>query len=115
LVPTFNWSNRIGTTGMGELLSVHSIVVKSTEQVSCALGEERAILNLKNCVYYSLDPVGARVWDLLREPRSVSELRDSLFEMYDVEAELCERNLLNLLEKMRAEGLVEVRGALIVE
>jgi hypothetical protein len=96
---------------MGASLSVESVVVAASEQVSCPLGEESAILNLKNSVYYGLDPVGARVWTLLREAKSVSALRDTLLDEYDVEAERCERDLLELLEKMRGEGLIEVRGA----
>ena len=97
---------------MDEPLFVHSIVVKSPEQVSRAIDEECVILNLKNSAYYSLDPVGAHVWDLIREPRSVAELRDSLLVTYDVEAGRCERNLLELLDQMRAEGLAELCSAL---
>lgn len=96
---------------MAAALSVESIVVAASEQVSCPLGEESAILNLKNSVYYGLDSVGARVWNLLREAKSVSALRDTLLDEYDVEADRCERDLLELLEKMRGEGLIEVRGA----
>jgi hypothetical protein len=92
-------------------LRVQSVIVAASEQVSCPLGEESAILNLKNSVYYGLDPVGARVWCLLQEPKSVSELRDTLLSEYDVEAERCERDLIELLEKMRCEGLIEVRNA----
>jgi hypothetical protein len=95
---------------MYEPISQRSIVVKSTNQVSVALGDERTILNLKNFVYYSLDPVGASVWNLLGEPRTVSKLRDSLLETYDVDAEQCERNLLVFLQEMCAEGLVDVCG-----
>lgn len=97
---------------MSERPSAQSIVVKSTEQLSCSLGEESAILNLKNCVYYTLDPVGSHIWNFLQEPRSIGKLRDSLLEAYDVDAEHCERNLLDLLEKMRAEELVELRPTL---
>jgi hypothetical protein len=89
-------------------LSASSIVVMGAEQVSCPLGEESAILNLKNSVYYGLDPVGARVWALLQQPRSVHELRDALLAEYEVEASRCEQDLLALLEKMRSEGLIEV-------
>jgi len=95
---------------MGAPLSVESVVVASRDQVSCPLGEESAILNLKNSVYYGLDPVGARVWNLLREPRRVAAVRDTLLDEYDVEAKRCEHDLLELLEKMRGEGLIEVRG-----
>ena len=59
-------------------LSLHSVVVAAAEQVSCPLGEEAAILNLKNSVYYGMNPVGARIWELLKQPRSVGELRDAL-------------------------------------
>ena len=96
---------------MDSALSIHSIVTAAPEQVSCPLGDESAILNLKNTVYYGLDPVGARVWSLLQQPRSVRELRDALLAEYEVEPERCERDLLELLEKMRGEGLIQVRSA----
>jgi hypothetical protein len=92
-------------------LSLHSIIVATSEQVSCPLGEESAILNLKNSVYYGVNPVGARVWNLLKQPRSVTQLRDTLLDEYEVGAARCERDLLDLLEKMRSEGLIEVRTA----
>jgi hypothetical protein len=92
-------------------LSVRSIVIATPEQVSCPLGDESAILNLKNTVYYGLNPVGARVWNLLQQQRTVGELRDALLEEYDVDAGQCERDLLELLEKMRVEGLIQVRIA----
>ncbi len=92
---------------MSTTLSVGSRVVASKEQVSCELGGEAAILNLKNSVYYGLDPVGARVWTLLQEPRSVMELRDAIVQEFDVTPERCEGDLFALLEKLMAEGLVE--------
>jgi Coenzyme PQQ synthesis protein D (PqqD) len=93
---------------MDASLSVHSIVIAASEQVSCPLGDESAILNLKNTVYYGLNPVGARVWSLLQRPRRISELRDALLEEYEVDADSCERDLLELLQRMRTEGLIEI-------
>ena len=94
---------------MEDSLSLQSIVVASPEQVSCALGDESAILGLKSEVYYGLNPVGASVWSLLQQPRRVDELRDAILAEYEVEAKRCERDLFALLEKMRAEGLIVVR------
>lgn len=89
-------------------LSAISVVVASKEQVSCALGDDAAILNMKNSVYYGLDPVGARIWTLLREPRSIQQVCAAIVDEYDVEPQRCERDVLELLEKMRSEGLIEV-------
>lgn len=92
------------------VLSSNSIVVASEEHIFCPLLAYTAILNLKNNVYYELDPVGTRIWNLLQEQRSVAEIRDALLNEYEVDAEQCERNLFDLLEIMQAQGLIEVRG-----
>ncbi len=81
----------------------------SKEQVSCDLDGEAAILNLKNGVYYSLDSVGARIWQLLQQPRTVDQIRTMVLEEYDVEPQRCERDLQELLQKLASEGLIEVK------
>ena len=83
-------------------------VVVSPDQVSCDLAGEAAILNLKNSLYYGLDPVGARIWNLMRTPTTVSALRDRILQEYDVDAARCEKELVTLLSTLAAEGLVEV-------
>lgn len=93
---------------MKGLISGHSILVVAKEQVSCDLGGEAAILNLKSGVYYGLDPIGARIWDLIQEPKSLNEIREILLKEYEVEPDRCERDLLALLQKLAAEGLIEV-------
>ena len=95
---------------MDQPLSLHSLVVATPEQVSCALGEESAILNMKNSVYYGMNAVGTRVWTLLCEPRTIIQLRDTLLDEYEVDPGRCEQDLLLLLEQLRTEGLIEVKS-----
>ena len=90
-------------------LSLQSTVMVTSEQVSCPLGDESAILNMKNSVYYGVNPVGATVWNLLKEAKTVSEIRDAILDEYDVDQVRCEKDLFALLEEMRNEGLIEVR------
>jgi hypothetical protein len=85
-----------------------SIVVASKDQISCDLAGEAAILDLKKGIYFGLDEVGATVWGLLAEPRSVSEIQGALLERYDVDADRCARDLLGLLDELRMRGLIEV-------
>ena len=94
---------------MGTNLSAQSVVVAAKEQVSCSLEGEAAILNLANGIYYGLDLIGAQVWTLLQQPRRVAEIRDAVLREYQVEPERCQSDLLALLERLRAEGLIEVR------
>ena len=90
-------------------LSLQSTVIVTSQQVSCPLGDESAILNMKNSVYYGVNPVGATVWNLLKEAKTVSEIRDAILDEYDVDQVRCEKDLFALLEEMRSEGLIEVR------
>ena len=91
-------------------IGINSIVGISSDQVSCDLAGETAILNVKSGIYYGLDEVGVRVWELIQEPRAVSSVRDALLQEYDVEAALCESDLLVLLKQLNEAGLVELRG-----
>ncbi len=86
------------------------MVVATKEQVSCDLGDEAAILGMKNSVYYGLNPVGAAIWRLLQQPRSVSELRDAVANEYDVSAEQAEDDIFDLVQRLMSEGLVELAG-----
>jgi hypothetical protein len=92
------------------MITAAMTVVVSKDQVSCDLAGEAAILNLKNSVYYGLDPIGARIWNLIQTPNSVSAVRDVILQEYDVDAEDCERDLLQLLQKLATEGLIEIKS-----
>ena len=90
---------------------MRSTVVIAPDQLSCDLAGEAAILNLASGTYYGLNAIGARIWTLLQEPRLVQDLRAALLAEYDVDADRCERDLLDLLQQLGAEGLVEVKDA----
>jgi hypothetical protein len=87
-----------------------SSVVASKDQVFSDLGGEVAILHLKAGVYYGLDAVGARIWDLIQEPRFVEEVLDVLVSEYEVEPGRCESDLITLLQRLAEEGLIEVES-----
>jgi hypothetical protein len=91
-------------------LSRQSTVMAAVDQVSCDVGGEAAILNMKNGVYYGLDPVGAQVWNLLQKPRRVADLHEAMLREYDVEPARCERDLIDLLQSLLAEGLIEIQA-----
>jgi hypothetical protein len=93
---------------LGSTISVGSTVVAAKNQVSSDIGGEVAILDLEAGTYYGLDEVGARVWELIQQPRRVSEVRDALLEEYEVKPDRCERDLLALFLKMSDEGIVEI-------
>lgn len=90
----------------------NSSIVAAKEQISCDLAGEAAILQLESGIYYGLDGVGARVWNLIQETRTIHEVLVTLLEEYDVDPDLCEHDLLALLQELTDHGLVVVQDAL---
>jgi hypothetical protein len=84
-----------------------TVLIAVKEQVSANLEDEVVILHLKDGVYYGLNPLGARIWNLLQEARSVNQLRDILLQEYAVAPRRLEEDLLRLLQELASRGLVE--------
>lgn len=67
------------------------------------------ILDFRSGSYYGLDAVGARIWDLLKVPRSIASICETIVEEYAVEPDICEKDLISFLEDLREAGLIEVK------
>lgn len=88
------------------MITDDSIVVASKEQVSSDLAGEAVILNVDSGVYYGLDAIGARIWNLIQEPHSIQAIVEILTREYDVEEDQCRTDLILLLQRLEEEGLV---------
>ena len=95
-------------------LSLTSTVHAVKEQVSRDLAGEAVILHMTSGVYYGLDAVGARIWDLVQTPGTVQKLLDTVLAEYDVDPKRAEDDLFELLRRLASEGLLEVHNAVAI-
>jgi hypothetical protein len=89
-------------------VALHSTVHVTEQQVSCDLEGDLVILNLTDGAYFELNPVGARIWELMREGRSLVEVREALLQEYDIDEERCTADLLALVAELATANLVQV-------
>ena len=87
-----------------------AIFVASKRQVACTVGAEAVILHLDDGVYYSLNPVGAHVWSLLQQPRSMEELVEHVLAEFEVDEERCRADINALVEALHGRALVVLAG-----
>ena len=92
-------------------LAPTTTVVAITEQASVDLDDEAAILNLKTGVYFGLNEVGAWIWKMIQQPRTVAEVRAALLDEFEVTPEQGEADLQALLREMVQHQLIETRAA----
>jgi len=86
------------------MVEVNSSVVATKKQIFSELVGEAVILDRKSRVYYGLNSVGASIWNLLHQPKTVNEIRDTLLTAYFVESSQCDHNLLALLQALKSES-----------
>lgn len=89
-------------------ISLESVVAISPDAVSRELDGEAVILELASGTYFGLNDVGTRIWALIGERRSLRQVFEALRQEYDVQPEALERDLVELVERMREKGLVDV-------
>ena len=80
----------------------------SSRIVSRAVGDETVILDLESGTYFGLDQVGARMWKLLGEGRSIDETCDVLLGEYAVERDRLETDLVTLADQLIGRKLLEI-------
>ena len=94
---------------MTSLIEFSSItkVVRSKNQVSADLKGDAVIYNFVDGKYFSLNSIGTRIWSLIEQPITITELSTSIQDEYIVEKNQCQNDLAQLLNKLHQSGLVE--------
>ena len=72
------------------------------------VGEEAVLLNLNTQQYYSLNPSGMRMLQVLNTSASMEQALSSLSEEYAVDPVLLRNDLRELLELLLKHGLIEI-------
>ncbi len=68
---------------------------------------EMAVVNVDTGVYFGLDEVGTRAWELIAEDGRLHAVAERMQEEFDVEPPRLEADLLRLVGELLANGLVE--------
>jgi hypothetical protein len=70
------------------------------------VGDETVLLHLGTGTYYGLDSVGQSIWLLMREGKTLAEICDLLLQEYDVTREALAHDVVELADKLLAQGLI---------
>jgi hypothetical protein len=90
-------------------VALDSTVSPSDDAVFRELEGESVLLNLETGMYYGLDAVGTRTWQLASVDGSLRAVRDALVQEYDAAPDLIERDLLTLADALVGKGLWAVK------
>lgn len=86
-----------------------SIVTRGGGFIEAEVDGVVVALNVDKGTCYGLNEVATRVWHLITEPRRVGDVCTVLIREYAVDQETCEQQVLELLEDLRAQGMIVLR------
>ena len=84
-------------------------VVASSEMLTSNMVDEAIVLNLPKGMYYGLNTVGLRTWQLIQQPQRISDVYSILLDEYDAEPAQCQQDLLDFLHDLYEQKLIQVQ------
>ena len=79
---------------------------RQEEVAAKVIDGEAIIINLANGVYYSMDKVGALIWEMIESKHSLAEMGETISRRYAVSSEQAEADVRRLTEELLEETLV---------
>jgi hypothetical protein len=92
-------------------ISLESTFLLSKHAVFRELDGEAVILDLEAGVYFGLNGLGARIWQLIDRHGRLRDVFDALYQEYEVAPDVLERDLLALVGRLAESRLGEVQPA----
>lgn len=71
---------------------------------------EAVLLNLNSGIYFGLDAVGTRMWQLIVEHEQLAPVVRSMVAEYEVSEAQSAADLIDLVARLRDQGLVTVKA-----
>jgi len=66
------------------------------------------LIDLKSGIYFGLDPIGTRIWQLFAQHELLTEIAQTIVAEYDVAEDHCSADLLKLVGDLEQHGLVSI-------
>ena len=71
------------------------------------LDDNQVMMHIEKGKYFGLNPVGKRIWELIKEPKSVADITQSLLAEFDVTEVQCSSEVQDFLDKAVKCDIVE--------
>lgn len=98
----------IFTTGTDESMTdiLNRRLVPSEQALESRVGDETVLLHLENGAYYGIDPIGTRIWQLLKEGHDPLAICGAITLEYEVAPDVAESDVRRFLSDLMTHAIV---------
>ncbi len=72
------------------------------------IGNEIVLLTVESGKYFKIDEIGSLIWEYIKKPKSISEIKDYLIQDYNVTEDQCVADISSFLDKLISDNLLKV-------
>jgi hypothetical protein len=90
-------------------LTPQTVVVQARPLVATEVDGDLVMMDIEGGHYLTLNPTGARIWDLIAEPRSVADICSALTARFNVTDDQCLADVTAFLTSAMSHGAVARR------
>lgn len=87
-------------------LSDDTLLTRNDQAIESRVGDETVILHLESGMYFGLDPVGTRIWEILAGGATPAAIRARMQDEFDVAPEVLRADVQVFLESLLAHEIV---------
>ncbi|MEA1877569.1 MAG: PqqD family protein [Bacteroidota bacterium] len=62
------------------------------------LDDQQVMMHIDKGMYYGLNPIGKRIWDMLEKPKSFEEMTQTLLQEFEVSEQQCKKEVQEFLD-----------------
>ena len=86
-----------------------TIVQRNGTWLSARVGDELVMMSVSSGNYVTISKVGARIWELVEQPRTFDALCDQLVREYEVTPEYCRESVTRFLAELEGHDAITIR------
>ncbi|WPC43292.1 lasso peptide biosynthesis PqqD family chaperone [Clostridium sp. JS66] len=91
-----------------KMISFDTIVVQKVGLDATDIDGEIVMMDIDKGKYYGFNSVGSRIWELIKNPIAIKEIKSALLKEYNVDTKTCEEAVLTFLNRLNDEELISV-------
>ncbi|WP_194191082.1 lasso peptide biosynthesis PqqD family chaperone [Clostridium chrysemydis] len=84
------------------------LYIQNKDIDSSDLNGEKVMMNLNLGMYFGLNEVGSRIWEIIKDKKTQDEIVELLVEEYNVELDICKSEVQYFLDRLEENELITV-------
>ncbi len=80
---------------------------RKQDLIAADMDGETVMMDIMTGKYYNLGRTGGAIWNLIAEPKTLSEIVDELTKKFDVERSVCEKQTKAFLLSCAERGIID--------